>query len=175
MDLNDINRGKVTYKDVREWIMAVVREDVTTDDADQIGPMAKVVGMNDHVAELEMRFRDADAADVTRERALAAMFHTPRGHDVFGALDADERIRWSGPWIRPMLRLAHEMEDEFPPRALLMLFVATPKSSRMLLANRLAAEVQALGLGADSIRGLLASDVPTPEERDVLVKGVCRG
>lgn len=176
MELKDLNNGSVSYADVRGWIMSVVRGDLspTQLEADQISPMAKIVGVYAHVPELEERFADTTQPDHLREYALAALFHTPQGRKVFAELDADARVRWCGPWVRPMLRLSHELDDEFPPRALVALFIATPMASRMALVRKLAKEVCALHFGADSIRGLLASSLMSAEERDVLVKAVTR-
>lgn len=160
---------------LRSELMDVVRGkiDVSAELVDRIAPLGKLLKMDEHAQELQALFEDTTCDTDTRERALAALFYTQSGHATFLALSQDERIEWSGPWVRPMLRLSHEGDDPFPPRALFALYVATPKPQRTLLVEKVVAEVKRLGYGADSVRGLLGARID-PADRALLME-VTRG
>lgn len=70
-----------------------------------------------------------------REGILAMLFHHPQGTMLFEQLSDAERVDLSGPWIRPMMRLASV--DLFPRFALLSLYHSTPKAERKRLMSHL--------------------------------------
>jgi hypothetical protein len=160
---------------LRSELMDVVRGEirVNAELVDRIAPLSKLLKMDAHAQELQALFEDNTKDTDTRERALAALFYTRGGHAAFLALSHDERVEWSGPWLRPMLRLSHMGEDPFPPRALFALYVATPKPQRTRLVEKVVAEVKRLGYGADAVRGLLEARID-PADRALLME-VTRG
>lgn len=160
---------------LRSELMDVVRGkiDVSGELADRIAPLGKMLKMDEHTQELQALFQDTALDTDVRERALAALFYTPIGHDIFLALSQDERVLWSGPWVRPMLRLSHAEEDPFPPRALFALYTATPKPQRASLVKKIVAEVKQLGYGADAVRGLLGARIDAADR--AMLMEVARG
>jgi hypothetical protein len=68
------------------------------------------------------------------ERGLAALFHSARGHEMFEIFTEEERVLLSGPWVRPMMRLASR--ERFPKQALLALYQSTSVDARELLIQQ---------------------------------------
>ena len=113
-------------------------------EADQLAPLFRVIGVKELTdplalwieAELKAWHRAPTFAHTTRvERGLASVFHSERGHELFEALSEHERIELSGPWVRPMLRLAPR--EVFPRQALLALYRSTSALARPELIHQL--------------------------------------
>lgn len=113
------------------------------DDADQLAPLFRVIGAGELEEPLSLWLerewsdyqREASAQQLTRvERGLAALFHSARGHERFESMSEHDRVLFSGPWVRPMMRLAGR--ERFPKQALLALYRSTHPEVRDALLQQ---------------------------------------
>ena len=72
-----------------------------------------------------------------KEQLLAMLFHSEVGLELFENLSDEERVELSGPWMRPMIRLASS--QSFPRYALCALYTSTPQSYQPLLLEKMEA------------------------------------
>ena len=112
-------------------------------EADQLAPLFRVIGVDELEEPLQLWLTEEWMAfkheqSITRltrvERGLAAIFHSARGHEMFEILTEEDRILLSGPWVRPMMRLA--ARDRFPKQALLALYQSTSVEAREQLIQQ---------------------------------------
>ena len=128
---------------LRASIFALVsQERLTTEEADQLAPLSRVMGLGRIAPSILVWLRNllgsthlslvTPRSQLSKiERGLALLFHSPQGQRVFEELSGEDRVLLCGPWVRPMMRLApHEL---FPRHALLALFRSTQQEHRMLL------------------------------------------
>lgn len=130
--------------ELRIALFALIDSDALgCDEADQLAPLLRVLGVQELERPLSLWLEgewciaqsDRHNAHTTRvERGLAALFHSARGHELFESLSGEERIRLSGPWVRPMMRLAGR--DRFPKQALLALYQSTDPNDRDALIQQ---------------------------------------
>lgn len=114
----------------RELFTSALQGELTQIEIDQIAPLIRVIGFpQDYVETLISKFDVGCVSE--RESYLALMFHTPVGSKFFGSLPEKKRIILSGPWIRPMLRLA-DNGQEFPKKALVQIVKSTSKRNQAL-------------------------------------------
>lgn len=155
--------------ELRDELMRVVRDEVHVDMdlADRIAPLTKLIGgMGEHAAECDALFMDEAQPQRVRERALSAIFHSPLGERRFCEMDALARIRFCGPWVRPMLRLG--ASEEFPRIALAALYRATPADARDALVLTLSVYASVLGASRVAFSELLRHGAITDAQRMML-------
>lgn len=111
--------------------------DLTQPQADRIAPLFKVLGPSHHTDDYIRIFHSTDSNTSLKERALSALFHSPAGLELFGELNASDRVEYCGPWLRPMVALASSEDDMFPRVALAALYRATPEEFRMKLIYKI--------------------------------------
>ena len=135
---------------VRVVIFTLVDQDrLTIEEADQLAPLLRVVGLGSLegcllfwfgqerslLGSLELAEDEQVKLIIMRlERGLSMLFHSERGHQLFEDLSEDERVQLSGPWIRPMMRLA--AHESFPRYALYALFKSTSLHMRAKLITQ---------------------------------------
>ena len=119
---------------------------MTLEEADQLAPLCRVLGLGQLETCVERWFRhEKKAYDFAKlksfqpnkrqimrlERGLSLLFHSPSGQAIFESLNETDRVELSGPWVRPMFRLAeHEL---FPRYALFALYKSTAENQRLTL------------------------------------------
>ena len=130
--------------ELRVTLFALIDSDLMSlGEADQLAPLFRVIGLE----ELERAMclwlehewaifeHDQSPSQLTRvERGLASIFHSERGHEMFALFSEEERVLLSGPWVRPMMRLAGH--ERFPKQALLSLYRSTSSELRDLLIQQ---------------------------------------
>ena len=119
---------------------------LTLEEADQLAPLFRVIGLGSLDRALMKWFRQeqellreyGEGEDerskiiLSRlERGLSILFHCERGQELFESLHEQDRVRLSGPWVRPMMRLAKY--EIFPQYALCALFKSTSDQMRAKL------------------------------------------
>lgn len=140
--------GPVSLFSIRVALFSMVESDqLTTDEADQLAPLMRVLSVGELEQALVAWFKRVRQVDpqsenvkfdkrrqAKLERGLSMLFHSPRGHELFESICESERIELSGPWVRPMMRLAnHEL---FPRHALLALYRSTSPILRPALLHQ---------------------------------------
>ena len=130
--------------DLRMALFILIDQDLlNVEEGDQLAPLFRVLGVGELEELLEKWLKNErtnPGAHLRRnryrqERGLASLFHSARGHLVFDQMSELERIELSGPWVRPMLRLARR--DAFPRHALRALYRATSQEARPELIHHL--------------------------------------
>ena len=131
---------------LRAALFALVTQDcLKTEEADQLAPLSRVIGLGEVEGPLFLWFKlikaertliwGAPRLHITRlERALALLFHSTSGQRIFERLTGEERVILSGPWVRPMMRLAQQ--ELFPRHALLALYRSTQADDQELLIEQ---------------------------------------
>ena len=101
-------------------------------------------------AALLKRVQDESRPLWEREIALSLVFYTPVGAETFEAMQQRDRIMLSGPWIRPMIKVAGGTDvggigdKTFGRLALMMLYRSTPVEARTLLVDKMVQEFRAI-------------------------------
>ena len=143
-EVNDRARSASLFA-LRVALFALIDSDqIGAYEADQLAPLFRVIGLEELEEPLylwltrewaELDRDHASTHQVARvERGLAALFHSARGHEMFEVLSEEERVWLSGPWVRPMMRLAGR--ERFPKQALLALYQSTSPEIRPQLLRQ---------------------------------------
>lgn len=146
--MDEIRRrtSPVSLFSLRASLFALIdQEFLTSDEADQLAPLARILGLGQIEEALRLWFLRVHASthlssstsrpQMTRlERGLAVLFHSTQGQHIFESLTGEERVLLSGPWVRPMMRLAHQ--ELFPRHALLALYRSTQNKHQALLLDQ---------------------------------------
>jgi hypothetical protein len=74
-----------------------------------------------------------------KDTLLSIIYHTEKGDAIFNKLSSNERVLYSTPWIRPMIKLSNT--EIFPRFALLQLWQATPKEAHKTLFKKIINEL----------------------------------
>lgn len=122
---------------------------MTLEEADQLAPLSRILGLDELeiciVRWFENEKREYDSCKrkslklrntqlMRLERGLSFLFHSPSGQALFERLNEVDRVELSGPWVRPMFRLAeHEL---FPRYALYALYKSTEEDQRLALLTQ---------------------------------------
>ena len=119
---------------------------LTLEEADQLAPLFRIIGLGSLEAALMNWFcqehtnlgktgwEEDEGLKLTTnrlERGLSILFHSDQGQYLFESLKEEERVRLSGPWVRPMMRLASY--EVFPQYALCALFKSTSENMKATL------------------------------------------
>ena len=130
--------------ELRVALFALIDSDqMRLGEADQLAPLFRVIGVEELEEPLQLWLtsewtafdREQSINRLTRvERGLAAIFHSARGHEMFETFSEEDRILLSGPWVRPMMRLA--ARERFPKQALLALYQSTSVKTREQLIQQ---------------------------------------
>lgn len=70
-----------------------------------------------------------------KDTLLSIIFHSEKGAEIFNNLTPVERVKYSGPWIRPMIKLSNT--ELFPRFALLQIWKSTPKEAKKALYDKI--------------------------------------
>jgi len=142
-------------RELRAQVMKVVSGHikVRSELADKLSPLCKIIDMSEHAEELDALFADESNSRLTRERALAAVFHTDVGLSRFQSLNPLQRVEFCAPWVRPILRLG--ATEEFPRVALMALYRATPDEARDALIAMIGLLVAQVGATHQALSTLL--------------------
>jgi hypothetical protein len=117
----------------RTLVYLIYTNTLTVEQGDQLSPLFKVLGIEGVSNELFYLLTHAPIL-IQREQALAAIFHSTKGQSYFENLSEFQRIELSGPWIRPMMRIA--TIDTFPRFAIAALYHSTADYARADLLQR---------------------------------------
>ncbi len=130
---------------LRAILFTYIDQDLLTlEEADQLAPLCRVLGLGkletcvlrwfkhekkayDHCKNKALKISKTQFMRL--ERGLSILFHSPSGQMLFEQLNEADRVLLSGPWVRPMFRLAeHEL---FPRYAIFALYKSTPEAQRL--------------------------------------------
>lgn len=78
-----------------------------------------------------------------KDTLLSIIYHTEKGDEIFNKLSSVERVLYSTPWIRPMIKLSNS--EIFPRFALRQLWEATPKQAQKTLFDKIMSELETFG------------------------------
>jgi hypothetical protein len=78
-----------------------------------------------------------------KDTLLSILYHTDKGDEIFNKLSSIERVLYSTPWIRPMIKLSNT--ELFPRFALKQLWDATPKKAHKTLFDKIISELHSFG------------------------------
>ena len=120
------------------------QDQMTLEEADQLAPLSRVLGLgqleNCIMRWFEQEKKEYDVSKLKSlriskrqlmrlERGLSILFHSPSGQTLFERLSETDRVELSGPWVRPMFRLAEY--ELFPRYALYALYKSTEEDHRL--------------------------------------------
>jgi len=105
---------------------------ITDAEIECLAPFCKVLDMSS-VTEPLLAMWEANV--VNRLAVLGAIFHTFEGARLFESLNEIDRIKYSDPWITPMIKFAPQ--QPFARHALGALWSATTLQGRIFLYNKI--------------------------------------
>ena len=123
---------------VQDVISAIKSNELSEEAVDSLAPFFRVVGLptRDQVSFIG-EFHLTDNIE-HKQSFLACVFHTETGKVFFDTLTDEERIDYSSPWVRPMMRLA--MTELFPRHALAALWTSTQPRLRSRMVYKMEEE-----------------------------------
>ena len=125
--------GRWSLCSIRHALVQLIElNGLSIEEGDQLSPLFKVIGVTGVEVDLERLVKSA-LAQKQREQAFAAIFHSEAGAELFETFSANDRIELSGPWVRPMMRMAPL--DLFPRYALAALYQSTDSVDRPLIID----------------------------------------
>jgi hypothetical protein len=131
-------------------LITAIKEDALSDEAeDCLAPFFRVVGLStEDSIRFISEFHKVDDSE-HKQHLLACVFHTVEGKALFDLLSEEERIDYSSPWIRPMMRLA--MTEIFPRHALAALYASTSKEHQPRIVLKMEAERKRVNADAQTV------------------------